>query len=107
MDNPNDNQYLEMANHAKQLIEKKEKMIEFLKSKINDFDDDLRKIEYKIKSMEHLIIFEKSQTKNKECKNLMNYLEKDIKYIYEKTDTLRREAQDEVDEELIFMIELD
>tara|TARA_S200002703_G_scaffold156199_2_gene161371 strand:- start:548 stop:871 length:324 start_codon:yes stop_codon:yes gene_type:complete len=107
MDNPNDNQYLEMANHAKQLIEKKEKMIEFLKSKINDFDDDLRKIEYKIKAMEHLIIFEKSQTKNKECKNLMNYLEKDIKYIYEKTDTLRREAQDEVDEELIFMIELD
>jgi len=107
MEDMTDNQYLEMANHAKKIIENKEKMIEFLKSKIEDFDDDLRKIEYKIKAMEHLIIFERLQSKNKDCKNLLTYLEKDLKYIYEKTDSLRREVQEEVDEELVLMIELD
>ena len=74
------NQYQLTCN--KIVIENKEKMIEFLKSKIQDFDDDLRAIEYKIKAMEHLIVFEKSQIKNKDCKNLLNYLEKDIKYIF-------------------------
>jgi len=105
--NVTDGQYLEMANHAKEVIDRKEKVIRFLKSKILDIDEHLRKVEYKVKQMEHLITYEKSVIKNKECKQLLTYLEKDLKYIYGVTDTTRINCQEDVEEELILIIETD
>lgn len=102
-----DGEYLEMANHAKELIDRKEKVIRFLKAKILDIDQNIRKVEYKVKQMEHLITYEKSVSKNKECKQLLTYLEKDLKYIYNVTDTTRINCQEDVEEELILILETD
>tara|TARA_R100000734_G_C3247468_1_gene50129 strand:- start:68 stop:400 length:333 start_codon:yes stop_codon:yes gene_type:complete len=100
-----DNQYLEMANHAKQVIDRKEKVIEFLKSKISDIEDHLREVEYKTKQMEHLIEYEKSVSKNKEFKSLLTYLEKDVKFIYNIIDEQRVSCQEDVEEEIILIFE--
>ena len=100
-----DNQYLEMANHAKELIDNKEKIISFLKSKLYDLDSDLRNIEYRVKQMEHIINYQNSISKNKEIKNLIAFLEKDLKYILKVSDSARINCQEEIDEELILILD--
>ena len=100
-----DNQYLEMANHAKELIDNKEKIISFLKSKLDDVDSDLRNIEYRVKQMEHIINYQNSISKNKEIKNLIAFLEKDLKYILKVSDSARINCQEEIDEELILILD--
>ena len=102
-----DNQYLEMANHAKELIDNKEKIISFLKSKLDDVDSDLRNIEYRVKQMEHLINYQNSISKNKEIKNLIGFLEKDLIYILKVSDSARINCQEEIDEELILILDTD
>ena len=105
MANLTDNQYLEMANHAKQVIDKKEKVIEFLKSKISDIEDHLRDVEYKTKQMQHLIQYEKTASKNKDCKSLLTYLEKDVNFIYNIIDEQRINCQEDVEEDIILILE--
>ena len=95
--------YLEMAEQFKEVVEDKDKIIEFLKSKINNFDGDLRKLEYRIIAMKHLLEFEKS--KDKKSNDLFNFLSKDLDFLYKYVDSLRTEAQEEIDDELILIIE--
>jgi hypothetical protein len=60
--------YLELAEHAKQKVAEKEKIIEWLKYRLtNEVDDKFRICEYKIKQMKYLIEYKSNQIdKNKD-----------------------------------------
>lgn len=106
MEGMTEQNYLEMAEEFKEVVEDKDKIIEFLKSKINNFDRDLRKLEYRIIAMKHLLEFEKSKAKAKSASNdLFNFLMLDLDFLYKYVDSLRTEAQEEIDDELILIIE--
>ena len=72
--------YLQMAEQFKEVVEDKDKIIEFLKSKLNNLDNDLRKLEYRIVSMKHLIEYE--NFKDKKTKDLFNFFNKDLDFLY-------------------------
>lgn len=101
-----DLELLEMANHCKQVVEEKEKLIDFYKSKIENLEEDLRLCEYKIKQMEHLVKFKISECVKNE-KKIFIYLQKDIEYLYNKVDNLRMNCSldEEEDEQIVLMLQ--
>jgi len=97
-----DLELLEMADHCKEVIEEKEKLIDYYKSKIESIGEDLRCCEYKIKQMEHLINYEAFKNEKK----FFTFLLKDVKYLYDKVDNLRLNCNldNEVDEEEVILM---
>ena len=90
-------QYLDMANHAKKLLDDKSKYVEYLKDKFEDIDTIARNLEYKTKQMEHLLNFKLFDT-SKERK-LLEFLLIDLKNMYEFCEEIRCKAQEGTDEE--------
>lgn len=97
-----DLELLEMANHCKEVVEEKEKLIDYYKSKIEGIGEDLRDCEYKIKQMEHLVHYESFKSQKK----FFTFLLKDVKYLYDKVDNLRLNCnlENEVDEEEVILM---
>lgn len=100
-----DQQFLEMADHCKQLIEKKETIIAFYKDRIDDIEIELRKMEYKVKAMEHLLRYKENEAIRQD-KKIYSYLLQDTDFLYKIIDKSRCLCNvDEEDEEIILMLQ--
>ena len=101
----NDQEYLEMANHCKEVVEQKETLISFYKEKLVEIEDDLRKMEYKVKQVEHLLKFKEKEATNHN-KKIFNFLLDDVAYLYKIIDKSRCNCNvDEEDEEIVLMLQ--
>jgi DNA recombination-dependent growth factor C len=100
-----ENDYLEMANHAKAKIDEKDKIIEFLKNKMDVVENRLRKMEYKISNMTYLTTYKKGFDEDTGFDFYAECLLNTLKECYEIVDVSRDELQtDEDDEQIVLML---
>jgi len=81
-------EYLEMAKHCKELVERKEQLINFYKSRLNDLDDELRCMAYLLSNIIYLIDY-KCQTKDFLDKSFFDILKRDHTKLRHYVSTLR------------------
>ena len=102
-----ENEYLEMANHAKMTIDKKDKIIEFLKNKMNVVEYKLRKMEYKVSNMTYLTKYKKGYDDDSGFDFYAECMLNTLKECYDLVDVARDELQtDEDEEQVILMLNL-
>lgn len=103
-----ENEYLEMANHAKNKIDEKDKIIEYLKNKMNVVENKLRIMEYKISNMTYLTKYKKGYDKENVNDNGFDFYSDCIldtlRECYEIVDIARDELQTDDEEEQILML---
>ena len=108
MENTTENDYLEMASHAKQLIERKERIIYIYKTRLDDIDSELRSMAYLISNLQYLMEYKcKSDIDN--CKkNIDKSFNSTFKYDLCKlknfVDTLRDMSELTSDDEEIAIL---
>jgi len=100
--NTTENDYLEMANHCKELLEQKDRLIAFYKSRLNEMDDELRSMAYLISNILYLVNFKNTENsalckKNNEV-TFFELLTQDLCKIKNFTDTLRDMTETDDDE---------
>jgi len=78
----NENEYLEMANHAKQLIEKKEKIIKVYVSRLDDVEGELRELQYMVSNMGYLLEYKMKQYNRGRDQIFYSMLDKAYKSMY-------------------------
>tara|TARA_R100000654_G_scaffold12996_2_gene28278 strand:+ start:11082 stop:11435 length:354 start_codon:yes stop_codon:yes gene_type:complete len=105
-DNHNENDYIIMANHCKELVEQKDKIIEFYKSRLNEMDDELRSMAYLTSNIIYIIKYKIAENvatcKKKGDDTFLDLLHGDISKMKNFIDTLRDMTEvDEFQEELI------
>lgn len=93
---------LNMAEECKEVVAKKDKIIEFLKDKMSVVEDHLREMEYKISQMQYLT--EYKQKGRDIDKIFFNTISKDFQKLLKLVDRGRRQLQDDSDEEEIFAV---
>ena len=99
-----ENEYLEMANHAKEKIDEKDKIIEFLKNKMNVVENRLRQMEYKISNMTYLTKYKKGYDEDNGFDFFAECILNTLKECYEIVDVSRDELQTDDDEEQVIMM---
>ncbi len=112
MDNSNDtteNEYLEMANHCKELIEKKDQIINLYKSRLSDIDSELRCMAYLISNMLYLgkykITKDKETCKKNTDNTFFQTMKDDMLKLEHYVDNLRDMTEiDSDDEELAVLL---
>ncbi len=96
-----ENEYLQMANHAKELLEMKDKIILIHKDRLDDVDTELRKICYLISGMGYLLEYKMKQNEPKKDMTFYEMLDKSLKCIKSTTDHARNMTDiDETDQEV-------
>lgn len=102
-----ENDYLQMANHAKEMIDEKDKIIEFLKNKMDNIEDNLRSMEYKISNMTYLTKYKKKADEDNGFDFYADCILGSLKECYEIVDVARQELQtDEDDDHIIMMLNI-
>ncbi len=81
-------EYLEMARHCKELVERKDQLINFYKSRLNDCDDELRCMAYLVSNIVYLIEY-KTHTKDFKDKAFLDILIRDNMKLKHYVNTLR------------------
>ena len=99
-----ENEYLEMANHAKEKIDEKDKIIEFLKNKMNVVENRLRQMEYKISNMTYLTKYKKGYDEDNGFDFYAECILNTLKECYEIVDVSRDELVTDDDEEQVIMM---
>ena len=109
MGDTTENQYLELAEQCKQVVERKDQIINFYKSRLSDIDDELRCMAYLISNM--LYLGKYKMTKDKEtCKKnsdstFYQTMKEDMLKIEHYVETLRDMTEiDSDDEELAVLL---
>jgi len=106
MESTTEGEYLEMANHCKEIVEKKDMVINFYKSRLNDCDQELRCIAYLLSNMAYLIDY-KSQTKDFKDKAFFDIIKRDHIKLKHYVDTLRDMIDiSEEDEEIGILVNI-
>ena len=96
-----ENQYLEMANHAKELVDMKDKIIRIHKDRLDEIDDELRKIGYIISQMGYLVEYKMKQNETKKDMTFFQMTDKGLKSIKNIVENTRGMTElDEVDQEV-------
>jgi len=78
----NENEYLEMANHAKQLIEKKEKIIKVYEDRLDDVNGELRELQYMVSNLGYLLEYKMKQYYKGRDQIFYTMLDKSFKSMY-------------------------
>ena len=98
-------QLLEMARHCKEVVEEKEKHLKYYKEQMEDAEEDLRKVEYLLTSMEYLINYKKQQKERNADLVLYDVLTKSIGDLKGWIDMSRTKLQVDIeDEDIILML---
>jgi hypothetical protein len=101
--NRTEQDYLEMADHCKEVVAKKDKEIEYYKECMEEGEDALRNIEYSLKKIEFLLEYKK---KSKDTdKHFVDLLFKEIRDMLRNSDRGRERLQCELDEEVLLFLE--
>jgi hypothetical protein len=91
---------LNMADDFKEVVAKKDTIIELYKEKLEEIEEHLRVMEYTQSQMEYLIEYMLEISK-KEEKPFLKRILKSVKQTKEKVDMSRILCQEEVDEDII------
>lgn len=96
-----ENQYLEMANHAKELVDMKDKIIRIHKDRLDEIDEELRKIGYIVSQMGYLVEYKMKQNETKKDLTFFNMTDKALKGIKTIVENTRNMTEiDEIDQEV-------
>ena len=91
MADTNENDYLEMANHCKQVVEQKDRIIDFYKNRLSDIDDELSK--------------DKDTCKKNTDKTFFEIMRRDLQKISSYVDSTREMTDvDQEDEDLAMLL---
>jgi len=106
--NTTENEYLEMANHCKELLDQKDRLVSFYKSRLNEMDDELRSMAYLISNILYLVVFKSSENaalckKNNDSK-FFDILHTDLSKLRNFIDTLRDMTETDDDEATLDLI---
>jgi hypothetical protein len=108
MENTTENEYLEMANHCKELLERKDKVIAVYKHRLNEIEGELRVMNYMLTGINYLIEYKQAREKE-ECKKNIDktfyeLLKRDHKKLLHFIETLRDMSElTEEDEEIAIL----
>lgn len=98
-------QLLEMARHCKEVVEEKDKHINYYKQQMEDAEDDLRKIEYLLNAMDYLIEYKKQQKEKNADTVFYDIIKKSIFDLKGWADMSRTKLQVDIeDEDIILML---
>lgn len=104
MSETTEQQYLEMADHCKNIVEKKDAEIKHLKDIMSEAEDDIRKIEYELYGINYLVNYKISQRERGADSNLYEALQTSIKKIQQWIDNSRAMLSTDLDDEDIILI---
>ena len=93
---------LNMAEECKEVVEKKDKMIQFLKDKMNVVEDQLRQMEYKLSQIKYLTEYKIKQRGTD--KIYLNTVSTDLDVLIGNVDRGRRQLQDDSDDEEVILM---
>ena len=93
---------LNMAEECKEVVEKKDKMIQFLKDKMNVVEDQLRQMEYKLSQIKYLTEYKIKQRGTD--KIYLNTVSTDLDILIGNVDRGRRQLQDDSDDEEVILM---
>lgn len=104
-----ENDYLELAEHCKQVVERKEQIISLYKSRLSDIDDELRCMNYLISNMLYLgkykIAKDKETCKKNTDSTFYQTMKDDMLKLEHYVDNLRDMTEiDSEDEELAVLL---
>ena len=109
MADTNENDYLEMANHCKQVVEQKDRIIDFYKNRLSDIDDELRCLAYLTSNMlylgEYQLSKDKDTCKKNTDKTFFEIMRRDLQKISSYVDSTREMTDvDQEDEDLAILL---
>lgn len=93
---------LNMAEECKEVVAKKDKIIQYLRDKASEVEDQLREMEYKLSQIQYLTEY-KSKVKDMD-KVYINTVAKDVTKLLKIVDKGRRRLQDDSDEEEVIVM---
>ncbi len=110
-ENTTENEYLEMAAQCKEIVERKDQVINFYKSRLSDIEDELRCMAYLLSNMIYLSKYKldrETQTCKKNIdKSFFEILERDHFKLKHFVDTLRDMTDvSEEDEEIGILVNM-
>ena len=94
---------LNMADDFKEVVAKKDTIIQIHKEKIEEIEEDLRVLEYTLSQIEYLIEYKKDISK-KEEKIFLKRIGQSVKLMKDKVDKSRILCQEEVEEDMIISL---
>ena len=102
-----ENDYLEMANHAKEKIDEKDRVIEFLKHKMDTVENKLRIMEYKMSNMTYLTKYKKGfDEDNTGFSFYAECILGTLKECYDIVDVARDELQYDDEEQIVLLLNI-
>ena len=103
-----ENEYLEMANHAKEKIDEKDRVIEFLKHKMDTVENKLRKMEYKLSNMSYLTKYKKGVDEEEDTgfSFYASCILATLQECYEIVDVARDELQYDDEEQIVLLLNI-
>ena len=93
---------LNLAEECKEVVEKKDRIISYLKDKMSGVEDQLREMEYKLSQIKYLTEY---KTKQKGTDKIyLNTIKDDIESLLGLVDRGRTQLQDDSDEEEVILM---
>jgi hypothetical protein len=93
---------LNLAEECKEVVEKKDRMISYLKDKMSGVEDQLREMEYKLSQIKYLTEY---KTKQKGTDKIyLNTIKDDIERLLGLVDRGRTQLQDDSDDEEVILM---
>lgn len=97
---------LNMANDFKEVVQRKDNIIQLYKEKLEDIETGLRDCEYILSQIDYLIDYKKDIS-NKEERPFLKRVAESVKKMINKIDRARVLCQEEVEEDIMLELNLE